>query len=49
MYISEELYAFLSRDAPHHHLVGALSMQYSVNQAIDSILVCEALDFGIII
>jgi hypothetical protein len=48
-YIFEQLYAFFSRDAPHHHPIGALSIQYPINQVIHSELAHDALDFGIVI
>jgi hypothetical protein len=49
MYIFKRLYAFFSRDAPHLHPIGALPIQYSINQVVHSELACDALNFGIII
>jgi hypothetical protein len=49
MYILQQLYAFFSGDAFHHHPVGTLTKQYPINQMIHSGLVCNVLDFDIII
>jgi hypothetical protein len=49
VYILQQLYAFFSEDALHHHLVGTLMKQYPINQMVHSGLACDALDFGVII
>jgi hypothetical protein len=49
MYIFQQLYAFFSGDALHHHPVGTLTKQYLINQMVHSGLACDTLDFGVII
>jgi hypothetical protein len=50
VYIFQQLFAFFSRDALHHHYpVGTLMKQYPINQMVCSGLVCDALDIGVII
>jgi hypothetical protein len=49
VYILQQLYALFSGDALHHHPVGTLMKQYSINQMVHYGLACDALDFSVII
>jgi hypothetical protein len=49
MYIFQQLYAFFSRDAFHHHPIGPLMKQHPINQMVHYGPVCDALDFGVIV
>jgi hypothetical protein len=40
---------FFSGDAFHQYPVGTMLIQYSINQIIHSELVCDALDFDVIV
>jgi hypothetical protein len=49
MNILQQLNTFLSRDALHHHAIGASSVQYPVYKMEHLSLVCYALNFGVVV
>jgi hypothetical protein len=49
VYVFKQLYTFSFGDAPHHHPISTLSIQYPINQIIHSGLASDALDFDVIV